>query len=84
MTPSTSRSVSAPGCTATLWGTFASTEARPHPACAAQISFALAGGVLLSALKIDQLKPSGETYKPYKGMQGRALDRVEWRVEWKR
>ncbi|KAH8986338.1 clathrin adaptor mu subunit [Lactarius akahatsu] len=40
-------------------------------------------GALLSALKIDQLKLSGETYKPYKGVRGRALGRVEWRVEWK-
>ena len=77
------RSVSAPGRTATLRGTFSSSDAHPRPARAAQISFALPAGVLLSALKIDQLKLSGETYKPYKGMRGRALGRVEWRVEWK-
>jgi hypothetical protein len=35
---------------------------------AAQISFALPAGALLSALKIDQLNLSGETYKPYKGV----------------
>ncbi|KAN0140284.1 hypothetical protein V8E53_002180 [Lactarius tabidus] len=35
------------------------------------------------ALKIDQLKLSAETYKPYKGMRGWALGRVEWRVKWK-
>jgi AP-3 complex subunit mu len=40
-------------------------------------------GALLSALKVDQLKLSGETYKPYKGVRGRALGRVEWRVEWR-
>jgi AP-3 complex subunit mu len=78
-----SRSVAAPGRTATLRGTFASIDAHPRPARAAQISFALPAGTLLSALKIDQLKLSAETYKPYKGMRGRALGRVEWRVEWK-
>ena len=82
-TSGTARSVSAPGRTATLRGTFSSNDAHPRPARAAQISFALPAGALLSALKIDQLKLSGETYKPYKGMRGRALGRVEWRVEWK-
>ncbi|KAH9029713.1 hypothetical protein EDB84DRAFT_1495735 [Lactarius hengduanensis] len=46
--------------------------AHPRPARAAQIS------ALLSALKIDQLELSGETYTPYKGVRGRALGRVEW------
>jgi hypothetical protein len=77
------RSVSAPGRTATLRGMFASSDAHLRPARAAQISFALPAGTLLSALKIDQLKLSAETYKQYKGMRGRALGRVEWRVEWK-
>ena len=77
------RSASAPGRTATLRGTFASSDAHPRPARAAQISFALPAGAPLSALKIDQLKLSGETYKPYKGVRGRAMGRVEWRVEWK-
>lgn len=71
------------GRTATLQGTFTSTDAHPRPARAAQISFALPPGTMLSALKVDQLKLSGETYKLYKGVRGRALGRVEWRVEWK-
>ena len=71
------------GRTATLRGTFASADAHPRPARAAQVSFALPQGALLSSLKVDQLKLSGETYKPYKGVRGRALGRVEWRVEWK-
>src|SRR6266853_2605736 len=71
------------GRTATLQGTFASADAHPRPARAAQVSFALPPGVLLSALKVDQLKLSGETSKPYKGVRGRAFGRVEWRVEWK-
>ena len=67
---------------ATLQGTFASADAHPRPARAAQISFALPSGALHSTLKVDQLKLSGETYKPYKGVRGRAFGRVEWRVEW--
>ncbi|KAI0278659.1 clathrin adaptor mu subunit [Russula brevipes] len=73
----------ASGRTALLQGTFASADAHPRPARAAQISFALPPSTLLSALKVDQLKLSGETYKPYKGVRGSALGRVEWRVEWK-
>ncbi|KAH9165427.1 clathrin adaptor mu subunit [Lactarius sanguifluus] len=81
--PGAARSASGPGRTATLRGTFASGDVHPRPARAAQVSFALPAGALLSALKIDQLKLSGETYKPYKGVRGRALGRIEWRVEWK-
>ena len=73
----------ASGRNATLQGTFTSTDAHPRPARAAQVSFAMPQGALLSALKVDQLKLSGETYKPYKGVRGRALGRVEWRVEWR-
>ncbi|KAH9049283.1 hypothetical protein EDB83DRAFT_1410251 [Lactarius deliciosus] len=53
--PGATRSGSGPGRSATLRGTFASGDAHPRPACAAQISFALPAGALLSALKIDQL-----------------------------
>ena len=82
-TSGTSRSVSGPVRTATLRGTFASSDAHPRPARAAQISFALPAGTLLSALKVDKVKLSAESYTPYKGTRGRALGRVEWRVEWK-
>ncbi|KAH9991663.1 mu-adaptin 3 [Russula compacta] len=78
-----SLSPTASGRTATLQGTFASADAHPRPARAAQVSFALPPGALLSTLKVDQLKLGGETYKPYKGVRGRALGRVEWRVDWK-
>jgi len=70
------------GRTATLQGTFASADAHPRPARAAQVSFALPPGAMLSSLKVDQLKLSGETYKPYKGVRGRGFRRIEWRVEW--
>jgi len=55
-------SASAPGRTATLRGTFSIGDAHPRPACAAQISFTLPAGALLSAPKMDKLKLSGETY----------------------
>lgn len=32
-----------------------------------------------SSLKVDQLKLSGEMYKPYKGVRGRSTGDVEWR-----
>ena len=32
-----------------------------------------------SALKIDQLKLTGEIYKPYKGMRPRSFGDIEWR-----
>ena len=73
----------APRRAQTLQGTFASVDVHPCPARAAQVSFVLLPGVLLSALKVDQLKLSGETYKPYKGVRAWAFGRVEWRVEWK-
>ena len=59
---------------------FTSADAHPWPAGAALVSFALPHGAQLSALKMDQLNISGEAYKPYKGVRGRALGRGEWRV----
>ncbi|KAF8257419.1 Mu homology domain-containing protein [Lactarius quietus] len=53
----------------TTSGTSRSVSGRAAPPRSG-ISFALPAGALLSALKIDQLKLSGETYKPYKGMRG--------------
>lgn len=32
-----------------------------------------------SALKIEQLKLTGEIYKPYKGMRGKSVGDIEWR-----
>jgi AP-3 complex subunit mu len=40
------------------------------------------GSHLFSNLKVDQLKLTGETYKPYKGVRGRSEGTVEWRVDW--
>jgi hypothetical protein len=47
----------------------------------AQVFFAMPAGASFSGLKVDQLKLSGETYKPYKGLRGRAPGRVEWKGE---
>ena len=32
-----------------------------------------------SAIKIEQLKLTGEAYKPYKGMRGSSFGNIEWR-----
>ncbi|KAI0260936.1 Mu homology domain-containing protein [Gloeopeniophorella convolvens] len=67
-----------------LQGTFVHAGAgRARPARAVQVAFTLPPGALHSSLKVDGLKMAGETYKPYKGVRGRAEGRVEWRVEWK-
>ncbi|ETW84504.1 hypothetical protein HETIRDRAFT_103055 [Heterobasidion irregulare TC 32-1] len=64
-----------------LQGTFISSSARPRPSRSIQTSFSLSSH-LFSALKVDQLKVTGELYKPYKGVRGRSQGSVEWRVEW--
>ncbi|KAI9439445.1 hypothetical protein BJY52DRAFT_1195618 [Lactarius psammicola] len=70
------------GPTPTLRGTFASGNA--HPRLARGVDLVRAARPLLGTLKIDQLKLSEETYKPYKGVRGRALRPVWRRVEWER
>ncbi|KAA1466028.1 clathrin adaptor mu subunit [Dentipellis sp. KUC8613] len=65
----------------TLQGSFSSAAARPRPSRSIQTTFALSTN-LFSALKVDQLKLTGEAYKPYKGVRGRSEGQVEWRVEW--
>jgi AP-3 complex subunit mu len=49
-----------------------------RPAHALQVRFALSS-FTFSALKVDQLKVTGEVYKPYKGVRGKAIGNVEWR-----
>jgi len=50
----------------------------PRPSHALQIRFEI-HSYTFSALKVDQLKVTGEMYKPYKGVRGRSLGNVEWR-----
>ncbi|KAJ7229033.1 Mu homology domain-containing protein [Mycena pura] len=60
-----------------LQGSYTSTSA-PRPAHALQVRFDIAS-YTFSALKVDQLKVTGEVYKPYKGVRGKASGNVEWR-----
>ncbi|KAJ7162632.1 Mu homology domain-containing protein [Mycena crocata] len=61
-----------------LRGSFTSLNSVPRPAHALQVRFALSS-YTFSQLKVDQLKVTGEVYKPYKGVRGRATGDVEWR-----
>ncbi|GJE84773.1 clathrin adaptor mu subunit [Phanerochaete sordida] len=69
MTPSTSF---------TLRGHFISAAKVPRPAHAFRVKFDVLQHTF-SALKVDQLKLTGELYKPYKGVRGRSMGDVEWR-----
>ncbi|KAJ7179515.1 Mu homology domain-containing protein [Mycena filopes] len=66
-----------PSSTWTLRGSFTS-SGKSQPAHALQVRFAVSS-YTFSALKVDQLKVTGEVYKPYKGVRGRAVADVEWR-----
>ncbi|KAI0733448.1 clathrin adaptor mu subunit [Fomitopsis betulina] len=68
----------APAATYTLRGTFASTARTPRPAHSFRVRFDIMQHSF-SALKIDQLKLTGEIYKPYKGMRPRSFGDIEWR-----
>ncbi|KAJ6567293.1 Mu homology domain-containing protein [Mycena vulgaris] len=62
-----------------LRGSFTSfSNSAPRPAHALQVRFTLSS-YTFSALKVDQLKVTGEVYKPYKGVRGKASGDVEWR-----
>lgn len=51
---------------------------KPRPARAFRIRFEIHQHSF-SALKVEQLKITGEPYKPYKGVRGRSEGDVEWR-----
>ncbi|KAJ7672862.1 Mu homology domain-containing protein [Mycena rosella] len=62
-----------------LRGSFNSApNSAPRPAHSLQVRFAFSS-FTFSALKVDQLKVTGEVYKPYKGVRGKATGNVEWR-----
>ncbi|KAJ7762805.1 Mu homology domain-containing protein [Mycena maculata] len=61
-----------------LWGSFTSSSSGARAAHALQVRFAISS-YTFSSLKVDQLKVTGEVYKPYKGVRGRATGDVEWR-----
>ncbi|KAH9894152.1 clathrin adaptor mu subunit [Cubamyces lactineus] len=67
-----------PSASYTLRGTFTSSNEMPRPSRAFRVRFEIPQHNF-SALKIEQLKLTGETYKPYKGMRGNSLGDIEWR-----
>lgn len=66
------------GSSHTLRGTFSSSVLHPRPSKAFQIFFEI-GQYSFSGLRVDQLRVSHESYKPYKGVRGRVTGDVEWR-----
>ncbi|KAF8204837.1 Mu homology domain-containing protein [Pholiota molesta] len=61
-----------------LQGSFSTQSIAPRPSHALQVQFEIQS-YTFSSLKVEQLKITGETYKPYKGVRGRAIGNVEWR-----
>lgn len=67
-----------PSSTFTLRGSFTSSIQYPRPSHALRIRCEV-NQHSFSGLKVDQLKMTGEMYKPYKGVRGRANVDIEWR-----
>jgi len=61
-----------------LQGSFSTPSIAPRPSHALQVQFDIQS-YTFSSLKVEQLKITGETYKPYKGIRGRAIGNIEWR-----
>ncbi|KAF8974705.1 Mu homology domain-containing protein [Flammula alnicola] len=61
-----------------LRGSFTTPSIAPRPSHALQVRFEIQS-YTFSSLKVDQLKITGETYKPYNGVRGRSIGNVEWR-----
>ncbi|KAL5530266.1 hypothetical protein ACEPAF_6523 [Sanghuangporus sanghuang] len=66
------------GASHTLRGTFMSSLSQPVLSRAFQVSFENSQ-YTFSGLRIDQLRLSHETYKPFKGVRGRSSGQIEWR-----
>ncbi|KAI0676750.1 clathrin adaptor mu subunit [Trametes maxima] len=67
-----------PSASYTLRGSFTSSALTPRPSRAFRVRFDIPQHNF-SAIKIEQLKLTGENYKPYKGMRGSSLGNIEWR-----
>ncbi|KAI8984988.1 clathrin adaptor mu subunit [Trametes punicea] len=67
-----------PSASYTLRGSFTSSAETPRPSRAFRVRFEIPQHNF-AALKIEQLKLTGENYKPYKGMRGNSLGNIEWR-----
>ncbi|KAF9569449.1 clathrin adaptor, mu subunit [Agrocybe pediades] len=61
-----------------LRGSFSTQSKMPRPSHALHIRYEIQSHTY-SSLKVEQLKITGEAYKPYKGVRGRAIGNVEWR-----
>jgi len=61
-----------------LRGSFTTPTIAPRPSHALQVRFEIQSHTF-SSLKVEQLKLTGESYKPYKGVRGRSIGNVEWR-----
>ncbi|KAL1744615.1 Mu homology domain-containing protein [Schizophyllum fasciatum] len=68
-----------PAATFTIEGSFMSgNQQPPRPSHAVRTTFAIPTQTF-STLKVDQLKLTGEMYKPYKGVRGKSDCDIEWR-----
>ncbi|KAI0346996.1 clathrin adaptor mu subunit [Trametopsis cervina] len=67
-----------PSSSYNLRGSFTSTSQSPRPSRALHIAFEIAQHSF-SSLKVDQLKLTGELYKPFKGLRGKSTGDIEWR-----
>jgi AP-3 complex subunit mu len=61
------------------WSVGSNPQVTPVPARAVQVTYNVPRSTF-SGLKIDQLRVTGEAYKPYKGVRGKSLGKVEWRI----
>ncbi|ELU41843.1 adaptor complexes medium subunit family domain-containing protein [Rhizoctonia solani AG-1 IA] len=61
-----------------LKGTFTSSDKTPKPSRSFIVTFEIPQHSL-SMAKIDQLRVSGESYKPYKGVRSSVEARIEYR-----
>ncbi|KAG8744842.1 hypothetical protein FRC10_009366 [Ceratobasidium sp. 414] len=61
-----------------LKGTFTSSEPAPKPSRSFLVTFEIPQ-YSLSMIKIDQLKVTGEMYKPYKGVRSSVKGKIEYR-----
>ncbi|KAJ8086121.1 hypothetical protein PM082_004941 [Marasmius tenuissimus] len=66
-----------PSTTWSIQGSFL-TSRFPRPSRAIRVRFDIPAHTF-SSLKVDQLKITGENYKPFKGVRGRSSVDVEWR-----
>lgn len=67
-----------PSGTHSLRGSWVSSNKYPRPATAFRVKYDITK-YSYSSIKIDQLRMSGETYKPFKGFRANSKGDVDWR-----